>query len=243
MTKAKKKPTEIKHDKFMSIWVHRFIRAWYVAVLIALGLTHHLFFFVVMEVPTRNINDYLGMVVLPAFITGWVVGLVQKRHIRRYSHWHLDTWVLMSILGSVLGWLFVVFIAPTLEAITPTLRQQFLLGVPIYIGVMSTSQWVVLRRDTHDAWMWIVANIVGAIAFVMIAEFGVVTSPIQEMRYDRVMWGSMNGLLLCCIGPIVYALILGGVLMYKIQQHSEDDRVATTPKQKHGESSVWDEAI
>jgi len=91
MTKAKNEPTQLESRKFMSTWVHRIVRAWYVAVLIGLALTNHLFFFEMMRGdvfrPDNIFNSFWGFVILPATLTGLIIGFVQKRLIRKYSGW------------------------------------------------------------------------------------------------------------------------------------------------------------
>lgn len=87
-------------------------------------------------------------------------------------------------------------------------------------------------------------NVVGAFVFVFVAGFWIVPSPMLEFRYDRVMWGTMNGALLCCIGPIAYAFIIGLVMLNKIEQHHDENDIDNTPtRPEQNESSVWDDAI
>jgi len=103
------------------------------------------------------------------FVIGTVIGLAQwlvfRHHFKRAGWW----WILVTALGWTVGY-FVSW--SLLEAIGWTTFERFEAGMTTALVMCGTVagivQWLLLRRETSKAAWWIVANLTGWIASVVV---------------------------------------------------------------------------
>jgi hypothetical protein len=103
------------------------------------------------------------------FVIGTVIGLAQwlvfRHHFKRAGWW----WILVTALGWTVGY-FVSW--SLLEAIGWTTFERFKAGMTTALVMCGTVagivQWLLLRRETSKAAWWIVANLTGWIASVVV---------------------------------------------------------------------------
>ncbi|MEL6307387.1 MAG: hypothetical protein AAFQ52_04540 [Chloroflexota bacterium] len=114
--------------------------------------------------PIVNGISTIGLLTLPGMTVGYMVGDVQWRLMGDHLNWRQKGWVRMSIIGGLLGeWLMVA--GTLLLANSLPERTQLMIMLPLFIVPLSIAQWWILRRTTRDAWLWILANVSGAMVF------------------------------------------------------------------------------
>lgn len=102
-----------------------------------------------------------------AFIYGWPTGYSSQQRA-------FNRWVILSIVGGVIGAVVGHILMQAIYANSPyPAGVESFLWVPLYLTAICCGQWMVLRRQLHGAWLWILVNAVGGIVAI-----AVITSPL-----------------------------------------------------------------
>lgn len=101
---------------------------------------------------------------LTGFALGGLLGLLQTAWMQRLHQRPLPYWFSASAIGGVLGGLFSgvvsVFIANT-----SSISYVHVLSLPLLLGTIGLSQWMVLRHQTRQAHGWVALSVLlGAFA-------------------------------------------------------------------------------
>lgn len=108
-------------------------------------------------------------------LSGLVLGLQQKRLMQRHFSGEFRGWLILTVLGSVTGFLLLWGIGVlAAERIDPTrmrlinmqiLRTISLMLLSLPFVFISMAQWWILRKYVHGAWLWVVANVTAVAVF------------------------------------------------------------------------------
>ncbi len=198
-----------------------------------------------LQVPYSTVisGSVLGLV------AGGVISKLQYTLIRQYRLWSADSWQAISMVGGAVGGVLVVLMIALPNALltyresaflslSPELLYFFLM--PVFTLALSVAQWSILRAATAKAWVWVVANVVGGVAF----------SNLAFNNASSTSWMLENSLRF--IEPIFFLLMLtmqgfitGCVLLWLFSHHAYPsvDPHAPEPPKNDRTASVWDEAI
>lgn len=107
--------------------------------------------------------EIVAMLIIPSFVIGYVVGETQKTLAHDDLDWYLNHWQKLSIVGGVSGGLLIA----TLFYFVNGLNEQtlWILAMPIFMLVLSSFQWLEMRKVAREAWLWILGNVTGACVF------------------------------------------------------------------------------
>jgi len=115
-------------------------------------------------------------------VSGYTIGDWQTRLIHEHLHWHLPGWGRFSAAGGVLGMGFLLLVGSFLKQWLP--EYTYLTMMPLYIAGLSTMQWFILRKTSHEAWLWVLGNIVAGIVFSGLLFFN---QPVPFSPFSRVL--------------------------------------------------------
>jgi hypothetical protein len=106
--------------------------------------------------------ETITMLIIPSLVVGYIIGSAQKTLAGADLDWHLNNWRKLSIAGALSGGLLIA----TLLYFTQLDKQiLWLLTMPIFMLVLSSFQWLEMRQAAREAWLWILANVTGALVF------------------------------------------------------------------------------
>ncbi|MCC6802452.1 MAG: hypothetical protein IT319_06185 [Anaerolineae bacterium] len=178
--------------------------------------------------------DILGSLLAPliVFVIGAVIGfgqwLLALQNLLRAWVWVLTS----AVNGIVVLYALVAAnrFAPSLFLPTPSIASGFgsrfefsetWFTVALFIGITcgvasGMSQWIVLRRYVERASLWLLAVMIGSIGIV-----GVFVTLARVVK-NVVSVEALS----CCVSPVAYGLITGGVFysLLKHRKHKRDDR-------------------
>jgi len=136
---------------FMLIWIGGHVLTW----LVLYGISEMRFFWDWPE---------FVMLVLFGLILGVGLSLMQKGLIRFTFHVPLRWWLRATVGGWILGWIAFYYYFEWLERYLNFDGNLSLMLLPLFV-IPALMQWLVLRRNARDGWLWIVAGAVSAMAF------------------------------------------------------------------------------
>ena len=137
---------------FLLIWIGGHILVWTV-----------LYGFVLTDTPNRW-SQYV-MIVVFGLIMGIGLSLMQKGLIQFTYYAPLKWWLRVTIIGWVLGWLVFYASFEFIENLTRNYAENLsIMLLPLFV-TPAVMQWFILRHNTRQAWLWIVAGAVSAMAF------------------------------------------------------------------------------
>jgi len=191
--------------------------------------------------PSYDDMNFLGgiaAIVVSGAAIGFCVGAVQRLLLRRYLCWTADHWRRNSMIGGTLAacvTLVVYGFARTMLQrrmgyYMPTPEPAAMVIMPLFIGVTSVLQWMVLRHAVRQALLWVLANVVGGLVFSGMLW---INAPRMD---DSTAW---LALVTAVLGQ---AFITGFVMLwlFEKQAYPIDDNETAAPQ---GPRSLWDDAI
>lgn len=95
---------------------------------------------------------------------GGIIGFAQRWLLRRHFAYRLQNFLLGSILGGVAGITATALIG-LLLAIEYSPERWLMMIMPLFVTLLAVGQAWSLRRYLHGAWLWVLANLVGGLAF------------------------------------------------------------------------------
>lgn len=106
----------------------------------------------------------LGIFIIPGLSIGFIVGDIQYNLLRDFLDWTFIDWIKYSAIGGLVGGMAVFILNLLLVNYLPQ-RLQWMMVLPVFILPLSLMQWRLLRTVANEAWMWVLANLTGAIVF------------------------------------------------------------------------------
>lgn len=191
--------------------------------------------------PLMENDIFIGIAVIIAIpiagaIIGVVVAFLQRIILRKQLYWAADKWLRWTMLGGAVGAsVVVVCIAFFGDSFFYEVKALFLM--PIFLVCVSSFQFIALRHVVKQAWLWIIANIVGGIVFAAVPLNN------QVGRYDPNSESISFGIGLLAV--LSLGFITGLILIFLFDKKllpmrpgsDEDLPDESAPK------SVWDRAI
>lgn len=144
----------------------------------------------------------------PSIIGSSLLGIMQVSVLEKHFNWRLHHWAQLSAIGGSISGLMIFLIAIT-ETYLP-FRITYLLYpfVPIICALsVSSAQWWTLRDRVHHAGLWVVANVVGTMIFILF---------LSQAENN-------SSLLFLALAAIAPALLTGIVMFYLYSQKLRDD--------------------
>jgi hypothetical protein len=233
--------------RFMRQWILNALAVWvvapafYIAIVIASMFVLGIFEAVLgsysqlMDV-ILVIGFFVVLVPMAGIVIGGSIGGLQRNVVRRSLYYDLPQWQHYSMVGGVVGSLLVTGVFIMTPAFAPP--ETFLgLAMPAFIVGLVSGQAFALQKVTPHAWLWWVANIVGAIVFnycaFAFAESMDLLAPIYSLA--MLFWGA-----------VLQAFIIGHVMVHLIEKYAQQPFAKSTPKTEPDPQrppSVWDNAI
>lgn len=106
----------------------------------------------------------LGIFIIPGLSIGYIIGDIQYNLLRDFLDWTFIDWIKYSAIGGLIGGMAVLLLNLLLVNYLPQ-RLQWMMVLPVFILPLSLMQWRLLRDVAREAWMWVLANLTGAIVF------------------------------------------------------------------------------
>jgi len=194
---------------------------------------------------TSGAIDFIGAmggVLLSGAAIGFSVGAVQRWLLRRYLCWTADRWRRYSVIGGALG-AGVAALAYGFARALIYRRTGYYPGstdmaamvlMPLFVGIVSVLQWMILRYAVKQALLWVLANVVGGLIFS-----GMLWINAPRMDSDASWIAAFIAVLGQAFVTGIVMLWLFEKLAYPIQ---DVDDVEPLPNPNRPRS-VWDEAI
>jgi hypothetical protein len=128
--------------------------------------------------PLNTVNSQVGAwsyILIKTVFLEALWGGIQLLFLRKYLR-SLGPWIFATVVGGLLGFFFNELFWRSI-ADTPLNSATFyiydLITYVIIMGLIATSQWLILRRLARSAWLWIVAGLIGGgLNFVLIRMLG-----------------------------------------------------------------------
>lgn len=201
--------------------------------------------FVPVPLTTRSTTNLIVMVIAGsafAAIFGWIQGFLLYRWDYRWDSllWRWTRWsILGGLVGGVLSHLFIEYLIITRGA--PPLRlfgSQADLWIPVYLTAISVGQWFVLRQEVRGAWLWILANAIGAMASISFIAT-IIPTVIESSRFVLI-FSSFIVIFGICLAFALPATISIGTLLYLFpkSKSKEKRKVEDMTESKRGRPMV-----
>lgn len=193
-----------------------FVLAWVVAVALASGLAAvvEAGLFAGVRGLGATVSFWMGLVA--AGVSGAFQGIATGLVLRRYMPYWL-TWMAATALGTVLAYALglAVVLAATFNAASradvTTFSSAWIMASPLVLQLVITSfQWLVLRRAVRRAWIWVVVATLASAA-VSIGSYALGAGALGLVgALDLALLGTIGGLLgALATGPTMAWLIRG----------------------------------
>ncbi|MGB7338922.1 MAG: hypothetical protein WBC91_08530 [Phototrophicaceae bacterium] len=115
--------------------------------------------------PIVRVISTVAIFTIPGMSIGYILGEVQQNILRDFLKWDFAPhWVRYSSIGGLIGGIAVIGFSVLFGAALPE-RIQWMMLLPLFILPISIMQWRILDPIAHEAWMWILGNLVAAIVF------------------------------------------------------------------------------
>ena len=137
--------------------------------------------------------------IIPGLLVGYIIGGFQKILAHDDLGWYLSDWLKYSAIGGFLGGLVIVL----LLYVPPTSTRSWMMAMPIFMGILSSFQWLKMRQMVHDAWLWILANL----------SAGCVFSGLLFMNHPTIHNEPLMSFALWIFATLAQGLITGIVLL------------------------------
>ena len=144
---------------------------------------------------------------------GWSIGAFQWLVTKRYLHVDLQRWREVSALGGLLASIVALHVCQGTCAnddsmylwVNPSLRPAdgLLLSMLLFLGLFSTAQFLMLRRQARAAPLWIIAHVISVPLVYALWK--------NPLAYHFPRVDSTTGLVLAI--PLVVALVTGAVML------------------------------
>ncbi|MCU0511639.1 MAG: hypothetical protein MUE40_03620 [Anaerolineae bacterium] len=238
---------EIRGNRFLGWWLVGSALVYPMSVLLAalaVMIFSAVFSFVTgligLNVLTRSYPDLLSLVSFAAIAAilggsiGYSLGHIQRYLLRRHLYWTADGWRRASVVGGVVGGLAAGGAVSLLSDAARLNDMWLLLPMPVYITVVSVFQWAALRPATRQAWLWVLANLVGGLVYSGLIVMN--QPPAYSRTYEE------TTLLLFGLAVLAQGFITGFVMLWLFEKFAYplDNDGDGVPDQKR---SIWDEAI
>lgn len=160
----------VNPNRFLRHWLVSALGAWPVAGVACLVawmpiaiLSSLIAQFDALDIVARGLTT-IALFTIPGMSIGYVVGDMQHNLMRDFLDWTFIDWVKFSTIGGFLGGIAVIVSNLLFASYLPE-HMQWMITLPIFMLPLSLLQWWLLRDSAREAWMWILANLVGAIVF------------------------------------------------------------------------------
>ena len=88
---------------------------------------------------------FMAILFIPSMVIGYLLGDFQASLLRNHLQWDIAAWQKQSVLGSLVGGFFFILSGFAVGYFFDA-RSQWMLSMPLFVLVLSSFQWRVLRR-------------------------------------------------------------------------------------------------
>lgn len=106
-----------------------------------------------------EIASVLSLLMMPSLVIGFFVGNFQRNLLLDELSWDVQGWQRQSILGAIFGGSLVIL------ASFAGIKNLDFLVMPIFAFGLSVAQWLSLRSECRDSWLWVLGNVVAGFVF------------------------------------------------------------------------------
>jgi hypothetical protein len=160
---------QIDPNRFLRHWLLNAVLVWPVVGVACLVLWSPLTLFLTMLGGYRafsflsELASLLSLLIMPSLVIGYFVGIFQRNLLAEELQWEIEGWQRQTIIGAIIGAVLVV-----LGSLIPygnSFEQDSVLVMPLFVFGLSFAQWFSLRRESRDAWLWVLGNVTGGTVF------------------------------------------------------------------------------
>lgn len=169
-------------------------------------------------------------------IIGAVVAFLQRIILRKQLYWAADKWLRWTMFGGAVG-ASLVIVCMMFFGNSFYEDIQILFMMPIFLACVSSFQFIALRHVVKQAWLWIIANIVGGVVFAAVPLNNQVSSFDPNSELNGFGIGLLAVLSLGFITGLILIFLFDKKLLPMRPGLDEDLPDESEPK------SVWDRAI
>lgn len=232
----------VNYLRFMRHWITGALGVWLIAPALYVALMMGGLFVVGLVTTILGttseavwgLSTVLLLVVGGGAIIGWTIGHIQQDVVRKHLYWDLESWRRTSLVSGVGGAIMTVGIVVNdydPMARIPIETAQILM--PAFVLVLSGGQWWVLRRSVSFAWLWVLANVVGAMLF----NHFIVVQAVSAYYTPGVLT-----LIMVFLGVILQAFVTGHAMIHLVERHGYSPFRAYAKPPRRGDS-IWNEAV
>lgn len=230
----------IKPLKTLAWWIVTSLFVWPLA-LMALATVGIPYAYIVSSLQDNfNLNyDFywiFGAIATPfaGAIIGAVIAFLQRRILRNNLYWTADKWYRWTMIGGAVA-ASLVGIAVLVSADSIYNNGPPLFMMPIFLAVVSSFQFIALRHAVKQAWLWIIANIVGGIVFAAV--------PLNNQVDYYNSNSEFTSLGIGILAVVSLGFITGFVLLFLFEKKLLPMRPESDEDNPKEPKSVWDRAI
>lgn len=171
---------------------------------------------------------------LAGAIIGMVIAFLQRRVLRNNLYWTADKWYKWTMIGGAVAASLVAIIGAVFaDSIYNNGPPLFMM--PIFLAVVSSFQFIALRHAVKQAWLWIIANIVGGIVFAAV--------PLNNQVDYYNSNSEFTSLGIGILAVVSLGFITGFVLLFLFEKKLLPMRPESDEDKQEEPKSVWDRAI
>jgi hypothetical protein len=194
------------------------------------------------EVFRTMVQEY-NFLLIPtvAVSAAFVFGFMQKYLFKRYLYWTADRWRRTSVLGGLIsGLVLMVLWLVFRETLEPALERREGIGylyyiLPFFLFFVSLFQWHALRDSVFNAWLWVVANVIGGMVFATIFNVAIISDDSSSTNTTVCLFA--------LAAPVLQAIITGRVFFWIFERCNRLSKSTQTVDEVIPQKSIWDEAI
>lgn len=183
MDKQKRQQPQLSSQTILILWAVIQAFGWGIIYLLMLNLRY--------DAPNLILYGFVGL------LSGGITGALQHTLIERGTGVQLKHWLTLTALGTTIGFVLI-------TALPTQVYEPYMIILPLFI-VPAFCQWLSIRKHTRAGLLWIVANGVTPLVFVMFAELIVEQNPIHDS-------------LILMVPALLQGVIAGFVIVWLLRQ-------------------------
>lgn len=156
--------------RFLGNWLLSALAVWPLALISGIFVWLPIALFLSMFLDTLHpplfiqILRWIAALLLPGLIVATIIGEQQINLFRHELAWQPAHWLKYTCLGGMLGSFLIISLLGVFQGRVSE-KTLLMLLMPLFATCISLGQYLSLRKFVREAWLWVLANLVGGIVF------------------------------------------------------------------------------
>lgn len=156
-----------------------------------------------------EISSVLSLLLVPSSVIGYFAGHFQSNLLHHELSWEIKDWQRQSLIGAICG-AGLVILGSYFQ-----LEDTELWVMPLFVLGLSSLQWLSLRHESRDAWLWILGNLAGGLVFSGL----MFVNPPQALN----AMNALGVILWWALSAAMQGLVTGIVMLYLYERPLQED--------------------